>query len=413
MTSLNKDWLAILYDANCVVHPGNIAVLHKWNFTLFGGIWKGSIARGLYDNFTFEFADLSIINRCLVYINYDIQMTVDAANDIQCNFESTNKIFYDGIIKPDAWHLDALDKKKDNKYSWIKSKNNSVDIWILDTGINWKHREFVSGQVIDVDSTFTIKNITHPHGTGTACAAGGLNYGTSKRLPIYNFPICRNGGSCASVWADKAFKVILDHLKSKPGRRSVINMSVGSFYGLNGNVSALSQYYNAVFEEILAYGGIVVVSAGNSNQDACNWIYSFSPFVISVGSLTDKYNKSSFSNWGECVDIWAFGSNVPLAYSINNNTIIQYKSGTSFSSPLVAGLIANLLVRQPNLQRGEILQILYDRFNNFNEYLIPSYVCGKEGAKCCQAYLRGTRLDAYCRSLHFDDCPRSCKIEYC
>lgn len=406
----NEDWLTLLYDANCVVDAGNLANLHRWNFTLFGGIWKGSVPRQRYSDYVFSFTDLSIINRCLVYINWDISMSVD---EIACNFAVTNKIFYQSLKQPDAWHLDALDRNVNNRYAYASSNNHSVDIWILDTGINWRHREFAPGQVVDVDPSFTIKNITHPHGTGTACAAGGLNYGTSKNIKIYNFPICRSGGSCGSIWADQAFKRILQHLKEKPGRRSVINMSVGSYYGPRGNISALSQYYNAVFEELLLHGAIIVVSAGNANTDACDWIYSFSPFVISVGSIDQKYNKSGFSNWGNCVDIWAFGSNVPLAYSVNNNSIIQYKSGTSFSSPLVAGLIANILMKFPNLQREEILEKLYDRFNQWNTYLIPSYVCGSEQNKCCQGYVFGTRLDDYCRRRAFDECPRSCKIDVC
>lgn len=403
----NENWLTILYDANCVVDPGNIAVLLLWNFTLFGGIWKGSVARGRYSDYVFSFPDLSILNRCLVYFNWDIYMTVE---ETYCNVQLTNHIYYQSIQKPNAWHLDALDKQLNHRYSYASSNNHSVDIWILDTGVNWKHREFQNKQVIDVDGSFTIVNLTHPHGTGTACAAGGVNYGSSKNIPIYNFPICRQGGSCGSSWADQAFKRILQHLKEKPGRRSVINMSVGSYYGPRGNVSALSQYYNAVFEELMAHGAIIVVAAGNSNTDACNWIYSFSPFVISVGSIDDKYNKSGFSNWGECVDIWAFGNNIPVAYSITDPTLVQHKSGTSFSAPIVSGLIANILLKYPTLHKEQILEKLYDSYNN---YLVPVYVCGAERKKCCQGYLYGTRLDDYCRKKPFDECPRSCKIDVC
>jgi subtilisin family serine protease len=139
-------------------------------------------------------------------------------------------------------------------------------------------------------------------------------------------------------------------------------------------------------------------------------MYSFSPWVISVGSITKAYNKSSFSNFGSCVDIWSFGDSVPTAYSIKDNTTVQYKSGTSFSSPLVAGMVVNLLRQNNTLNKDQILSIL---FNKVNSFVVPLYECGKEFMKCCQGYVKGARLDKYCRSLSLSSCERSCKIGLC
>jgi len=79
------------------------------------------------------------------------------------------------------------------------------------------------------------------------------------------------------------------------GRRSVINMSIGSS-GANKYLSVQS-YYNSLFNDIHNAGGIIVVSAGNSNADACDWWFSYSDKVISVGAH-DKIKKIIiFKSW--------------------------------------------------------------------------------------------------------------------
>lgn len=101
-------------------------------------------------------------------------------------------------MKPNVWNLDMLNNKTDNLYSFSNKKNDNISIWNLDTGINDQYVEFYPGQVINVDPTFTRINLSHPHGTGTSICSGGKNYGSSKNFTIYNYPVCRFGGSCGS-----------------------------------------------------------------------------------------------------------------------------------------------------------------------------------------------------------------------
>lgn len=402
--NVTSENLGFLFNTSCLT-KGCISILQQYNFYFIDKFARGYLGSENLTSFLQEFDDLSFVKNCLLEWNYETY-----SNILSCESKSS-KILYQNISKPDAWPLDLIDNVLNDSYSF-SAFNNQVELWILDTGINWKHQEFESNQVIDVDETYTIRNITHPHGTGTACAAGGLNYGTSKHIPIYNFPVCRFGGSCGSSDIDKGLQMVLLNTleNSKVGKRTVINMSFGSSFGSDPMKSQLGLYYNALFENITSHGGIIIVSAGNSNQDACTWLYSYSPFVISVGSLDRNYNKSTFSNYGNCIDIWFFGSNVPVAYSVTDNTTVQYKSGTSFSGPYVAGLIANVLNENITFTKEEILNVL---FSKRNQFIFPDYHCGLEKFKCCQSKVANTRLDKYCKSFSVYECPRQCYIQSC
>eukprot|EP01083_Nonionella_stella_P079264 217320_1 len=72
--------------------------------------------------------------------------------------------------------------------------------------------------------------------------------------------------------------------------------------------------YETFFKDIIKYGGIVVVAAGNDDKDAKHTVPANSDLVITVGAFqAEDYwtkwdrKKASFSNYGEDVDIWAPG----------------------------------------------------------------------------------------------------------
>jgi subtilisin family serine protease len=79
----------------------------------------------------------------------------------------------------------------------------------------------------------------------------------------------------------------------------------------------------------------VAVAAGNSNANACNYSPASASAVTTVASSTSSDAKSSFSNYGSCVDLYAPGSSITSTWiNSGTNTI----SGTSMASPHVAGV---------------------------------------------------------------------------
>ncbi|KAL7432718.1 hypothetical protein ACHAXH_004763, partial [Discostella pseudostelligera] len=106
--------------------------------------------------------------------------------------------------------------------------------------------------------------------------------------------------------------------------RCVINMSISG--GLDTSI-------NTAVNNAVDNGVVVVVAAGNNNGgDACKYSPASAAKAVTVGSTTSTDTKSSFSNIGSCVDVYAPGSNI-ISASASSNTGATTLSGTSMASP--------------------------------------------------------------------------------
>ncbi len=55
---------------------------------------------------------------------------------------------------------------------------------------------------------------------------------------------------------------------------------------------------------------MVVVAAGNQGGRACDYTPAFSAHAVTVGAYDETNTPASWSNYGECVDVWAPGANI-------------------------------------------------------------------------------------------------------
>jgi subtilisin family serine protease len=119
-------------------------------------------------------------------------------------------------------------------------------------------------------------------------------------------------------------------------KANVVNMS----FDLSYSSPALSQAISYADKS----GVVLVAAAGNEGTSARVYPAAISGSVVGIASTTDWDTRSSFSNYGSA-DVWiaAPGENVISTYP---GGTYGSESGTSFSSPLVAGTVALMLSAQ-------------------------------------------------------------------
>ena len=130
---------------------------------------------------------------------------------------------------------------------------------------------------------------------------------------------------------------------------SVANMSLG------GGVS--SSLDSAVASAVQS-GITFVLAAGNSNADACNSSPAREQSAVTVGSSTSSDSRSSFSNWGSCVDVFAPGSSIKSAWIGGGYRTI---SGTSMAAPHMAGVTALYLHENNALSPSQVSNLISTR----------------------------------------------------
>lgn len=172
----------------------------------------------------------------------------------------------------------------------------------------------------------------------------------------------------------------------------VINLSLGSS-GISGFSTEIDEAIKYAYDRNV----LLVVAAGNGDEFDQGYDLNRIPqspvcndgnknMVIGVGAVDVDNYRTTWSNYGtKCVDIWAPGvaivSTAVPAYS-SLGGFYDIANGTSFSAPIVTGIVSLLKATYPTLTSEEAIRLLISNANNgvvdayatLNEKFAPSNV---------------------------------------
>jgi len=285
-----------------------------------------------------------------------------------------------------------LVNKYDDNFYYPSTAGKGVDIYIIDSGIITNHIDFDTAyRTVTCDAEIRKSNIVELepsspkrtnctadpdgpyHGIAVASAAAGTIYGVAKKANIHvvTFDLYTSAYITSLKYIEE---------KARYPHKTIINISSGLYK------------YNSAFDKqlnVLANKGFMIfAAAGNDNIDACSTDIRYSEEddedvndkqypssyidVIAVGGMDNYspkylYDKELYSNYGNCIDFFAPYYVMVAGISNENKTDkkqkgVVYESGTSFSSPIVAGVAATLISEHPEITFNQdiIKQMLID-----------------------------------------------------
>jgi subtilisin family serine protease len=240
--------------------------------------------------------------------------------------------------------IDQRDLPLNGTYTYTFD-GTGVRAYVIDTGIRTTHTQFGGRAAVSFDALGGNGQDCNGHGTHVAGTIGGSTYGVAKNVMLRAVRVldCNGSGTTSGVIAG------VDWVTNNHISPAVANMSLGG-----GASTAL----DTSVANSIASGVTYSIAAGNSNgADACTQSPARVAAAITVGSTTTADARSSFSNIGTCVDIFAPGSSITSSWA-TSDTATNTISGTSMATPHVVGATALYLQAFPGSSPATIRNAL-------------------------------------------------------
>ncbi|CAN5393517.1 hypothetical protein BH24GEM3_BH24GEM3_02770 [soil metagenome] len=273
--------------------------------------------------------------------------------------EQDAKVTMAAVQSNATWGLDRIDQRAlplDLSYTYNHT-GAGVTAYIVDTGIRYDHEEFGGRASFGFDAFNDGQNGNdcQGHGTHVAGTVGGKTWGVAKNVNLVAVRVldCGGSGSFSGIIAG------MNWIAENGALPAVANMSIGSL------IPQRSATVDAASRNLIASGVTLVMAAGNgvpnggAGIDACNNAPGGLPEGITVGASDRSDTKTTWSNWGDCVTLFAPGSGIVSASHTSTNGS-KSSSGTSMASPHVAGVAALYLEQAPQAAPATVKSALVE-----------------------------------------------------
>uniref|UniRef100_UPI000838F423 S8 family serine peptidase n=1 Tax=Thalassotalea crassostreae TaxID=1763536 RepID=UPI000838F423 len=253
--------------------------------------------------------------------------------ELELNSVETN----DALVNS-QWYLPKINMSD----AWSSSTGKDMVVAVLDTGITVSHED-MAGQILTgrnvVSDNSDVTDI-NGHGTQTSGVIAALTNNSigissiahnAKILPIKISE--KSNGYAYSSHVAEGLNWAADN------GADIANLSYD--FATSTTVSNAASYFRSK-------GGLVVISAGNSGGDL-NCTENSNVIIVSATDSSD--NKASWSDYGNCVDVSAPGVSIKTTFKSGGYGNI---SGTSFSAPITAAVLAVLKSANPQATINEL-----------------------------------------------------------